>query len=82
MYSEFERKILNDKNMLLSMNYYLTTYQFSEEFLVETRNYYNGIICLKSQKNLSYNFVMNNIYNNKIDRNYVTMDDVENYFKD
>ena len=77
MYSEFERKILNDKNMLSSMNYYLTTYQFSEEFLVETRNY-----CLKSQKNLSYNFVMNNLYNNKIDRNYVTMDDVENYFKD
>jgi hypothetical protein len=44
------------------MNNYLNKYQFSENFLIETRIYYDSWKCLRTQKNLSPYFCFRYLY--------------------
>lgn len=61
--NEKENEILNDKNQLIIMNYLLKKFQFSEEFLIKTKDYYDSCLCIKTQKNLSPFFCINYLYN-------------------
>jgi len=60
--NEYEKKLLNDKNELSTMNNLLRKYQFSEEFLIKTRLYYDSWKCLKTQTNLSADFCFKYLY--------------------
>ena len=64
---QFERDLLNDPNKLSFMNNLLCEYQFSEEFLIKTINYYDSWKCLKTQQNLSPYFCFKYLYDNDTD---------------
>ena len=51
--TNYEECLLNNPNSLMSMNNLLFTNQFSEEFLIKTRLYYDSWKCLRSQNDLS-----------------------------
>jgi len=77
-----EELILNDTKKLEMMNYYLTKYQFSIDFLIKTIDYYDSWICLKFQLNLTPEFCFKYLYNKKTDSvdNWITYQDIEIYF--
>ena len=54
---------LNDNPSELSfMNNYLKEYQFSEDFLIKHRIYYDSWKCIRTQKNLSPYFCFRYLY--------------------
>lgn len=60
--NELEIDLLNNPNKLSSMNYLLMKYQFSEEFLIKTRIYYDSWKCIRRQDNLSPYFCFRYLY--------------------
>ena len=59
---EFEAYLLNNTNKLTYMNNLLYQYDFSEEFLIKSREYYDSWKCLKSQSKLSPYFCFYYLY--------------------
>jgi hypothetical protein len=82
---EFEKNLLENKNILSWMNNLLRDNQFTEDFLIKTRIYYDSWKCLRSQKNLSPYFCFYWLYDRE---DYDSADDwtdynqVYNYLKD
>lgn len=60
--NELEIDLLNNPNKLSLMNYLLMKYQFSEEFLIKTRIYYDSWKCIRRQDNLSPYFCFRYLY--------------------
>jgi hypothetical protein len=60
---QIEYDLLNNPSELSSMNNLLKIYQFSEDFLIKTRIYYDSWKCLKFQNNLSLYFCVHYLYN-------------------
>ena len=60
--NEIEKDLLNNPNKLCGMNNLLINYQFSEEFLIETRIYYDSWKCIRRQNNLSTYFCFRYLY--------------------
>ena len=65
--NSFEQELLNNPDKLSFMNNLLTKYQFSEEFLIKTIDYYDSWKCLRSQQNLSPYFCFRYLYDNIYD---------------
>ena len=59
---KLEEELLNDENRLSFMNNLLNQYQFSEEFLIKTRIFYDSWKCLRTQNNLSPYFCFYYLY--------------------
>jgi hypothetical protein len=74
--NNFEKELLEDHNKLSFMNNLLFKYQFSEEFLIETRIYYDSWKCLRSQNNLSPYFCFYYLYDRQ---EYDSADDWTDY---
>ena len=62
-----EKELLNNESKLSFMNNLLFKYQFSEDFLIKTIEYYDSWKCLRSQKNLSPSFCFTYLYDNQTD---------------
>ena len=60
--NELEIDLLNNPNKLSCMNNLLMRYQFSEEFLIKTRIYYDSWKCIRRQDNLSPYFCFRYLY--------------------
>jgi hypothetical protein len=60
--NEIEKDLLNNPNKLSFMNNLLSTREFSEEFLIETRIYYDSWKCIRRQNNLSPYFCFRYLY--------------------
>lgn len=60
--NELEIDLLNNPNKLSFMNNLLMKYQFSEEFLIKTRIYYDSWKCIRRQDNLSPYFCFRYLY--------------------
>jgi len=65
--NQFEQDLLNNPHKLCFMNNLLQEHQFSEEFLINTINYYDSWKCLRTQQNLSPYFCFNYLYDNDTD---------------
>ena len=78
-----EKEILETPNILNYINNLLRVRQFSEEFLIKTRNYYNANVCIKTQNNLSPEFCFKYLYDNDVDseENKLDFNDISNYLK-
>jgi len=59
---EFEESLINNKEQLSYMNNLLFKYEFSEDFLIKTRIYYDSWKCLRSQSKLSPYFCFYYLY--------------------
>ena len=57
-----ENNLLNNPNKLAGMNNLLMKHQFSEEFLIKTRIYYDSWKCIRRQDNLSPYFCFRYLY--------------------
>jgi hypothetical protein len=66
------------------MNYYLTQYQFSEEILIRTLDYYDSHKCLTGQRNLTPYFCFFYLYNKPSDSTdiFTSYSDILHYFAD
>ena len=65
--NEFEQQLLTKQSELSSMNNLLKKHQFSEEFLIKTRIYYDSWKCIRSQNNLSPEFCFKYLYDSEYD---------------
>ena len=78
-------KYLNDNPIKLSlMNNYLRLYQFSEDFLIKNRIYYDSWKCLRTQNNLSPYFCFRYLYDTQeydSADNWTDYNDVMKYLK-
>jgi hypothetical protein len=75
-----EEQVIIDSDRIHYMNNLLKNDQFSIGFLIYTREYYNGDICLLTQRNLSPEFCFKYIYNKECDGDrVVTYDQIEKY---
>ena len=74
--NEIEKELINNPNKLSYMNNLLYTQQFSEEFLIKTRLYYDSWKCLRSQNNLSPYFCFYYLYDRQ---EYDSADDWTDY---
>ena len=81
--NELEKELLSNPNKLSFMNNLLTKYQFSEEFLIKTIDYYDSWKCLRSQQNLSPYFCFRYLYDNISDSadDWTDYNMVANYLK-
>lgn len=59
---KLEAELLANPAKLSCMNNLLKAHQFTEKFLIETREYYDSWKCLKYQKNLSAYFCFRYLY--------------------
>jgi hypothetical protein len=59
---EFENYLIQNSSLLIWMNNLLEQNQFTENFLIKTRNYYDSKKCLQTQKNLSVYFCFKYLY--------------------
>jgi hypothetical protein len=59
---KLEEELLNNESKLSWMSNLLQQYQFSEDFLIKTRIYYDSWKCLRTQKNLSPYFCFYYLY--------------------
>jgi hypothetical protein len=57
-----EKELLNNQSKLYTMNNLLKQHQFSEEFLINTREYYDSWKCIRTQNNLSPYFCFRYLY--------------------
>jgi hypothetical protein len=60
--NKIEEDLLNNSSELSYMNNLLRKYQFTENFLIKTRIYYDSWKCLRTQKNLSPYFCFRYLY--------------------
>lgn len=69
-------------NHLGLMNYYLSIYQFSEDILIKTLDYYDSPKCLGRQLNLSPYFCFYHLYNKQSDSSdyFTSYDDIIEYY--
>jgi len=74
--NEIEKELLNNPSKLSFMNNLLFTQQFSEQFLIKTRIYYDSWKCLRSQNNLSPYFCFYYLYDRQ---EYDSADDWTDY---
>ncbi len=67
---------------LYAMNYYLTIYQFTEEILIRTKDYYDSPKCLDHQLNLSPYFCFYYLYDKESDSadSFTGYNDIIEYF--
>ena len=54
--NKFEHQLLLQSDKLSMMNNLLKLHQFSEEFLIKTRPYYDSWKCMRFQNGLSIDF--------------------------
>jgi hypothetical protein len=73
---EYEKNLLDNKNLLSCMNNLLSKNQFTEDFLIKTRIYYDSWKCLRKQKNLSPYFCFYWLYDRQ---DYDSADDWTDY---
>lgn len=59
---EFEKTLLENKNILSWMNNLLQQNEFTEDFLIKSRPYYDSWKCLRNQSNLSPYFCFRYLY--------------------
>ena len=59
---QIEDDLLNNPSKLSCMNNLLSQYEFTEEFLIKTRIYYDSWKCLRRQNNLSPYFCFKYLY--------------------
>ena len=80
--NDFEKNLLNDESRLCQMNNLLKLHQFSEEFLIETRIYYDSWKCLRTQNNLSIEFCFKYLYDSEYDSadDWTDYTNIETYF--
>jgi hypothetical protein len=78
---ELSEEELLQSNYLVCMNYLFHYRQFSEDFLIQTREYYDSWICLKTHKNLSAKFCFEHLYDSPFDSadNFTSYDEIEIY---
>ena len=74
--TEYEEYLLEHPQELSSMNNLLFTNQFSEEFLIKSRLYYDSWKCLRSQNDLSPYFCFMYLYDRQ---EYDSADDWTDY---
>ena len=83
--SQLIEHYLNDNQSELPlMNVYLQSHQFSEEFLIKHRCYYDSWTCLKTQKKLSPFFCFKYLYNTQDDDgpdDWTDYCEIENYLR-
>lgn len=60
--NKIQEDILNSPNKLMFMNNLLREHQFTEDFLIKTRIYYDSWKCLRSQRDLSPYFCFRYLY--------------------
>ena len=82
--NELEKELLSNPNKLSFMNNLLKQHQFSEDFLVKTRIYYDSWKCIRSQKNLSIEFCFRYLYDSEYDSadDWTDYNEIECYFLD
>jgi hypothetical protein len=73
---EFEKYLSENKNLLSFMNNLLQKNQFTEEFLIKYRLYYDSWKCLRNQTNLSPYFCFRYLYDTQ---EYDSADDWTDY---
>lgn len=80
---EFEIELLNKPNELSFMNNLLFKHQFTENFLIKSRCYYDSWKCLRSQNNLSPYFCFRYLYDSDDDSadDWTDYNDVIEYFR-
>ena len=79
--NEFEKDLLNNLDKLCFMNNHLIYNQFSEDFLIKVRPYYDSWKCLKTQKNLSPEYCFKYLYDSDDSAdNWTDYNDIETYF--
>lgn len=76
-----EIDILKNDKYLTNINSILKIRQFSEEFLIKTLEYFDPIICLKYQKNLSPYFCFKYLYDSKYSDtdNWISYNEIIDY---
>ena len=74
--NKFEEDLLKDSSKLSYMNNLLLKHDFSEEFLIKTRGYYDSWKCLRTQSNLSPYFCFYWLYDRE---EYDSADDWTDY---
>ncbi len=73
---EFEKYLLENENILSWMNNLLKYNQFTEDFLIKTRIYYDSWKCINNQKKLSPYFCFYWLYDRQ---DYDSADDWTDY---
>jgi len=71
-----EQELLQNTSKLSYMNNLFSQYQFSEDFLIKTRIYYDSWKCLRTQNNLSPFFCFKYLYDRQ---EYDSADDWTDY---
>jgi hypothetical protein len=82
---EFENHLLENDGLLSWMNNLLSDNEFTEDFLIKTRIYYDSWKCLNRQKNLSPYFCFYWLYDRQeydSADNWTDYTQVYNYLKD
>ena len=74
--NNFEKDLLNNKEQLMNINSLFLKHEFSEEFLIKTRLYYESWKCLRRQHNLSPYFCFYYLYDRQ---EYDSADDWTDY---
>lgn len=79
---EFEKYLLSNKNLLSWMNNLLQQNEFTEDFLIKTKPYYDSWKCLRNQSNLSIYFCFRYLYDSPDDSvdDWTDYNDVLKYF--
>jgi hypothetical protein len=81
---EFENYVSKNINLLQFMNNLLQQNEFTEEFLIKYREYYDSWKCLRNQSNLSPYFCFRYLYDTQeydSADNWTDYDDVIRYLK-
>ena len=74
--NSFEKDLLNNEHKLMSIHNLFLQHEFSEEFLIKTRIYYDSWKCLRRQNNLSPYFCFYYLYDRQ---EYDSADDWTDY---
>jgi len=79
--NDFEEQLLSKPSELSLMNNLLRYHQFSEEFLIKTRIYYDSWKCIRLQDNLSPEFCFKYLYDSEYDSadNWTDYREIEEY---
>lgn len=80
--NEYEQYLLSNSSELSFMNNLLKYHQFSEEFLIKTRPFYDSWKCMKTQNGLSIEFCFKYLYDSEFDSadDWTDYYEIENYF--
>ena len=80
--NEFEKFLLTKPSELSLMNNLLRHHQFSEEFLIKTRIFYDSWKCIRTQNGLSIEFCFKYLYDSEYDSadDWTDYSEIENYF--